>query len=282
MKGKIVMITGATSGVGEVSAHHLAKAEAEVVLVARNETKAKKTQQKIIEQSGNDKVNYILGDLSLMTEVRKVADEFKSKYDRLDVLMNNAGLVNGERKITSEGHEATIAINHYASFLLTHLLMSELENSGNARVINVASGAHKFGKLNLDDMTFENGFQTIKVYGGSKIAMISSTYEMARRYADKKVTFNTLHPGVVKTNFGEGVKKPGILVLIDKIFGMGITAEEGARTQIYLAESPEVEGVSGKYFIKSKEAKSSKQTHDRAFAERLWNVTREAVGLAAD
>jgi NAD(P)-dependent dehydrogenase (short-subunit alcohol dehydrogenase family) len=227
-------------------------------------------------------VDGLVADLSVMAEVRKLAESFKTKYDRLDVLINNAGAVFARRRTTEDGYEMTFALNHLSYFLLTNLLLDLLKASAPSRIINVSSDAHRaprtFDFDNLNGRKYGAG--GYMAYGQSKLANILFTYELARRLEGTGVTANVLHPGFVATGFGRNV--PGMM---SRIMGLlhrfALSPEAGARTTIYLASSPEVEGVSGKYFDKSKAASSSKGSHDREAQRRLWEISEEMTRIEA-
>lgn len=277
MKGKVVLITGATNGIGLEAARAIAKKGARVVIVGRNPQKTHEVAAQLTQESGAE-VSAILGDLSLMRDVRKVADEFRQKFDRLDVLLNNAGAVFNTYQRTDEGNEMTFALNHLNYFLLTHLLLDMLKASAPARIINVSSDAHRVGKLDVDNLQSEKGFSAFGAYGRSKLENVMFTYALARRLEGTGVTVNALHPGFVRTGFGHNMS--GIfsnLARLAQIFA--ITTEQGAQTSIYLATSPEVEGVSGKYFVKSKAVKSSDASYDETAWKRLWAVSETLTGI---
>jgi NAD(P)-dependent dehydrogenase (short-subunit alcohol dehydrogenase family) len=277
LQDKIVMITGATAGIGEVTAHNLAAMGADLILVARNEEKAKALQADIQEQTGKQPA-YMLADLSNLSQIRQLAGQFQDKYDRLDVLVNNAGAVFLSRQESVDGFELTLATNHLNYFLLTNLLLDSLKASEKARIVNVASDAHRGNVINFDDLNSKQSYATMRVYGQSKLANIMFTYELARRLDGTQVTANSLHPGFVRTNFG---RNNGWLsrLIMPVIQLAGITKEKGAETMTYLASSPEVEGVNGKYFEKKTAVSSSKVSYDEAAQKRLWDVSAEMVGL---
>jgi len=276
MTGKLVLVTGGTAGIGEVAARELARQGAKVVIVGRNPQKTAAVADQIKSQSGNQAVEYLLGDLSLKSEVRRVATEFKQRYDRLDVLLNNAGGFFSQRQVTSEGLEYTFALNHLNYFLLTHSLLDVLQASDRARVVNVSSGAHVMAKLNFDDLQNEQKYSGWGVYSQSKLMNIYFTYEMARR-VNHGLTVNALHPGFVATNFGlnnRGLMGLGVK-LSQKLFAR--TPEKGAETSIYLASSPEVEGVSGKYFADSRAIQSSPVSYQLEPARQLWETSEKLI-----
>ena len=277
LKGKVCLVTGATAGIGQAAAKLLAFRGATVVGVGRNPAKNEFSTQMIKEVTGNPSVEYFLADLSSQEEIRTLAKQFLDKYARLDVLVNNAGATFGERQESVDGIEMTFALNHLGYFLLTNLLINILEASAPSRVINVSSSLHKLGKLNFDDIPFENGYARSKAYQRSKLANIAFTYELARRLPNQKVSVNALNPGLVATNVGQSAggisaKAKG---LVDKI--AGLTPEEGAQTIIYLATSPEVIGVTGRYFVKQKSVPSSKMSYDLEFCRRLWALSERLV-----
>jgi NAD(P)-dependent dehydrogenase (short-subunit alcohol dehydrogenase family) len=231
----------------------------------------------IKEKTGNASVAYLLADLSSQKEIRALAQEFKTKYDHLDVLVNNAGATFGERQESVDGIEMTFALNHLGYFLLTNLLSDILDASAPSRVINVSSSLHRLGKINFDDIPLKNGYTRSKAYRRSKLANIAFTYELARHYSNQRVTVNAMNPGLVATSVGQSAggisaKMKGI---VDKI--AGLTPEEGAQTIIYLATSPEVSGVSGRYFVREKSTPSAKITYDLIFCKRLWQVSEELI-----
>lgn len=273
MAGKVCLVTGATAGIGQAAALLLAKRGATVVGVGRNPTKNKNSTEMIKTETGNPNIEYLLADLSSQKDIHKLANQFKEKYDRLDVLVNNAGATFGERLESVDGIEMTFALNHLGYFLLTNLLGDILEASAPSRVINVSSSLHKFGKINFDDIPFKNGYTRSKAYQRSKLANIAFTYELARHFSNQKITVNAMNPGLVATNIGQvaGGISAKMKGLVDRI--AGLTPEEGAQTIIYLATSEEVAGVTGRYFVKEKSIPSSKISYALEFCRRLWNVS---------
>lgn len=282
MQGKTVLVSGATNGIGKVTARELAKMGSQVVIIGRNKARTQETVREIQTASGNQQVHSLVGDLSLMSEVRRVAEEFKQQFARLDVLVNNAGGIFAQRQETREGNEMTLALNHLNYFLLTHLLMDRLKASAPARIVNVASAAHMGDPLRVDDLQAQQayGLGGYKAYQQSKLMNIMFTYELARRLAGSGITANVLHPGLVATGFGKN--NSGLMGLLNGIFtSFGLSPEDGAKTSIYLAASPEVEGVTGKYFDKCKAVASSKASYDEAAQRQLWTMSEQLVGLAA-
>ena len=268
MNGKICLVTGATDGVGKVSALALAKEGAAVVAVGRDPAKIEATRREAGKNA--DLLDFMTADLSSQAEVRALADEFKRKYDRLDVLMNNAGALFTSYRESVDGIEMTFALNHLAYFLLTELLLDTITASAPARIINVSSNAHEGGGIDFDDLYQRRNYSGWGAYNSSKLANLLFTYELARRLAGTNVTVNAVHPGFVNTNFQQaaGLSMRGPL-----------TPEEGADTQIWLATSPDVEGVTGKYFVRRHETRSSDASYDVAAARRLWDVSAKLVGL---
>jgi NAD(P)-dependent dehydrogenase (short-subunit alcohol dehydrogenase family) len=276
MDGKRVLVTGATNGIGKYMAIGLAKLGAQVVIVGRDATRTSAALHQIRAESGGVKVESLLADLSSMASVRKLAEEFLGRYSELHVLLNNAGGINLTREVTVDGYERTFATNHLSYFLLTQLLLPRLTKTPGARIVNVASEAHRRGPLDFDDLMSERGYEAFKAYGRSKLANLLFTFESARRLEGQGVAVNAMHPGVVGSNF---LGKPGslwsVLWPMAKLFLL--TPEQGARTGVYLASSPEVNGVSGEYFANCRRKKPRSFAHDEAAARRLWEVSERFV-----
>jgi NAD(P)-dependent dehydrogenase (short-subunit alcohol dehydrogenase family) len=280
MAGKVCLVTGATSGIGAVAAEALAAQGATLVGVGRNPEKCAAVAERIRQQTGSTTVEFLRADLSSQQEIRRLAQEFLGKYDRLDVLVNNAGAMFFQRRESVDGIELTFALNHLGYFLLTNVLLDRLKASAPARIVNVASSAHTRTPLDLDDVQSRRSYRGFRVYSKSKLANVLFTYELARRLEGTGVTANALHPGVVATKFGSDNGWRGHL-LRPLFFAFGITPERGAETMIYLAASPEVAGVTGKYFMKKKAVPSSPGSYDRSAAARLWQISAELTGLPA-
>ena len=276
MNGKIVLITGASAGVGLQSAIGLAKLGAEVVMVGRDERRTAQAAALVKSQTGNPAISYLLADLSSLKDVRKLAQEFKDKYKKLDVLLNNAGAIFLTRKVSVDGYEMSLALNHLNYFLLTDLLLDMLKAGPAGRIVNVASRAHYRGHVNFDDLQSQHGYNGMRVYSMSKLMNVLFTYELARRLQGTNVTVNCLHPGFVASNFAAN---NGWLVRLGMTFMSGrISVEEGSKCSIFLASSPEVQGVSGKYFnYDMKETRSSDKSYDETEAKRLWDVSEQLV-----
>jgi NAD(P)-dependent dehydrogenase (short-subunit alcohol dehydrogenase family) len=278
MTGKVVLITGATDGIGRAAASQLAGMGAEVVVVGRDRDKAEETVIQINAHSQLGAASYLLADLSSVTGVRKLAGDFQTRYSRLDVLVNNAGSAFMRRTITEDGFEKTFALNHLAYFLLTNLLLDMLKDNSPSRVVNVSSGAHKSGEIDFDDLDMEKNYFILRAYRRSKLANVLFTYALARRLEGSGVTANCLHPGLVRTGIFRKIRIVGPLVDM-YVRRRAISVVKGAETIVYLASSPDVGGVSGKYFYKRKEAESSSLSHDVELHEKLWDVSAQRTGL---
>jgi NAD(P)-dependent dehydrogenase (short-subunit alcohol dehydrogenase family) len=280
MQGRVVVATGATSGIGEAAATRLAERGARIVFVARDPARAQATLAKLNKAAPGLEHRVHLADLSLMAETRRVAAEIATAEPRIDVLLNNAGAVFTRRMVTSEGLELTFALNHMAYFVLTQGLMERLTASAPARIVSTASAAHQGARLDFDDLQSSRSFSTMGAYGRSKLCNILFTRELARRLAGVGVTANCLHPGVVATRFGENAG--GLLgVMMPLVRRLSISPERGAETIVYLAASPEVEGVSGLYFAKCAPATPSSAARDDAAAARLWEASERLAGGTA-
>ena len=281
LAGKVCLVTGATSGIGKVTARELAQRGAVVVVVGRNEARSQATVTQIRQQTASSSVDFLLADLSSQQEVRRLAGEFESRYPRLDVLVNNAGAIMLSRRESVDGIELTFALNHLAYFLLTNLLLDRLKSSAPARIVNVSSNSHERAKIDLDDLQVRGRYWGFRAYARSKLANILFSYELARRLEGTGVTVNALHPGLVGTNF---LANNGALGRFLKMLVAikGISVERGARTTIHLATSPEVETVTGRYFVKEQVVPSSGASYDQDAARRLWLLSAELTGLAAD
>ncbi|MFA9555744.1 SDR family oxidoreductase [Evansella sp. AB-rgal1] len=279
MKKKIMLVTGANSGIGQATALEFAKQNAHVVMLCRNEEKGRIAQQQIIEESGNNNIDLHICDFSNLDDVRKFASIFNKTYDHLHVLVNNAAVITTKRQETKDGYELQFGVNHLAPFLLTNLLLDKMKESVPARIINVSSGAYKVGNIAFDDLQSQKKYKTFKVYGQSKLANILFTYELARRLEGSGVTVNCLHPGAVSTNLGVDRKTGFGKTIVRMLKPFFQTPTEGARTSIYLATSDEVKGISGKYFVHQKEETTHKKTHNKEIAAKLWVVSEKLVGL---
>lgn len=276
MTGKTCIVTGASSGIGKVTARELTRMGADVVLVCRDRGRGEAARQEIAAAAGREP-DLLLADLSCQAAIRGLAAEIRGRYRRLDVLVNNAGLIVGERQLSPDGIELTFATNHLGYFLLTTLLVDLLRASAPARVVNVASEAHRFGPgLDFDDLQGQKGYRSLRAYGRSKLCNILFTAELARRLEGSGVTVNCLHPGAIASNFGQsGTPFFAWLARLGRPFLL--TNEQGAATTIYLASSPDVEGKTGGYYRKGRSAKPSRAARDAAAAARLWEVSEQLV-----
>ena len=284
MEGKVVVVTGGNAGIGKEAAVELARAGARVVITARDRTRGENALADVRARSGSDAVELMDLDLASFASIRRFASDFLGRSDRLDVLVNNAGLLLSKRLETEDGLEATFGINHVGHFLLTMQLLDRLESTpGGARVINVSSNAHKGarGGLDFDDLQSSRRYAGMKVYSKSKLANIYFTRELSRRVSDG-VTVNALHPGFVRSDFARD-GDANLLYSIGMRLGspFAISPQRGADTSVYLASSPEVEGVTAGYFYKCAPASISKVATDDAAARRLWDVSEELISSAA-
>jgi NAD(P)-dependent dehydrogenase (short-subunit alcohol dehydrogenase family) len=280
MQGKTVLVTGANQGIGKAAAIELARRGAKVVLVSRNEAKGLAALEEVRSQAKGDAPRLLVADLASLVDVRRLAADFKKEHDRLDVLLNNAGLIVPSFHTTVDGFEETFAVNHLAPFVLTRELLDVLLATPASRIVNVSSEAHRRGKMNWEDIELRQSYGAIKAYSQSKLANVLFTYELARRLDASKVTVNCLHPGVVASGFGQTYKGAfSILVKLGKPFLL--STEAGARTSVYLASSPEVEGVTGKYFDKCKPARSNAASYDESSWTRLWEVSEAMTSKVA-
>ena len=279
MSDKVCVVTGATSGIGEVTAARLSADGARTILVARSRDKGERVVRAI--QANGGRAELVVADLASFADVRRAAQEILATCPRLDVLVNNAGAIFMTRTLTADGLESTFAVNHLAPFLLTNLLLGRLRDSAPARIVNVASRAHKRSGIDFDDLEGKRSYKGFKAYAQSKLCNILFTYELARRLEGTPVTANCLHPGVIASGFGKN--QPGLFDLGVRIVApLLTTAEKGARTSLYLAESKDVEGVSGKYFDSdTREIRSSNVSYDLAAQKRLWELSEKMVGLSA-
>ncbi len=283
MQGKTVVVTGGNSGIGFETAAALASMGARVLLTARNADKGRAAVAALTQRlGGKGRVQLVVFDLADLASVRRGAAEILEQAPRLDVLVNNAGLVLTERAETVDGYEATFAINHLGPFLLTNLLLERMTGSAPSRVVNVASTAHNAARKGIpfDDLQSTRSYRGMRVYGESKLANILFTLELSRRCAGRGLTANSLHPGTVRSGYGGDGDTRGFLAFGIKIASpFFLSPAKGARTSVYLASSPEVEGVSGEYFVKCKPRKPRRWAQDPEAAGRLWQVSEELVGL---
>ena len=279
VRGKNVLVTGATSGIGLEASVELARRGARVVLVGRDPGRTEAALKDVKARSGSAEVSYLLCDFSSQADIRRLAGSVLASHDRLDVLVNNAGAVNKTRRLTVDGIEATFAVNHLGYFLLTNLLTGLLVRSAPARVVSVASAAHRQGTLDFDDLGYERGYSILRAYARSKLANVLFAAELSRRLAGTGVTSNCLHPGTVATNIWSGAPtwaKPILQFLLRPFF---LSAEAGGATIVQLAADPGLEGVTGKYFERGKAVAPAPLGRDEGLARRLWDVSAGLVGL---
>jgi len=274
MNGKVCLVTGATDGIGKVSARVLAEKGAKVIIVGRNPEKSTTVLAELKSSSGNKNIDLLMADLAVMQEVRDLAEQVISHYDRLDVLLNNAGGYFAKHELTSDGLERTFALNHMSYFLLTNKLMELLKSSAPARIVNVSSDAHYGVDMDFENLNGEQEYKAWKAYQKSKLANVLFTYELLKK-VPADITVNCLHPGFVATNFGHNIG--GFFGPVVKIAQRisAIDPEEGAKTSIFLCSAPEVKGVSGKYFYKCQPKTSSRESRNMDTGKRLWQISSD-------
>jgi len=279
MAGRVCMITGANSGIGKATAEKLAGLGATVVMACRSRERGEKAMADITRRSRSDSVELLLADFTSFDSVRALAKEFSEKHDSLHVLVNNAGVARLRRSTTVDGFENTFQVDYLSHFLLTNLLLELLKKSAPSRIINVSSTSHYGGHVNLDALQMRKGYGVMKAYSQAKLAQVLFTYELSRRLEGTGVTANCLHPGAVATNmWGKPMGPFAFMGRISRLFL--ISPEEGAETPAYLASSPEVEGVTGKYYDRKRDRRSSAESYDRELAEKLWRESERMTGLA--
>ncbi|MFX1569632.1 MAG: SDR family oxidoreductase [Promethearchaeota archaeon] len=277
LNGKICMITGANSGIGKATAIGLAKRGASLVLVCRDQTRAENAIEEIKEKSGNESIDYIIADLSSQKEIRHLVAEFKNKYNKLHVLINNAGVNLHKHTLTEDDIETTFAVNYLTHFMLCNLLFDTLQNSAPSRIINVASSVQA-KSFDFDHLNGDNHYRQLKAYAQSKLAVVLFTYEFARKIKGTGVSVNCLHPGYVKTKMIRNFR-PFVKYFYHIVGLFMLTPKKGAKTSIYLASSPEIDGISGKYFKRKKEAESVKISYDKDTAKQLWYVSVQLTNV---
>jgi NAD(P)-dependent dehydrogenase (short-subunit alcohol dehydrogenase family) len=277
MQGKTVVITGATSGIGEVAADRLALKGARIVFVARDRERGEATLKHLnaIAPGAMHSAHY--GDLSLISEMKRVAGAIAAADPKIDVLVNNAGALFTSRQETADGLEMTFALNHMSYFVVTNALLGPLKAAGNARIVSTASDAHKGAKLDFDDLQMKQNYSAFRAYGRSKLMNILFIRELARRLAGSGVTANCLHPGFVATRFGDN--NPGLTSIAIKLGkNFALTPEQGAQTIVYLASSDDVAGKSGGYYYKNKMIAPTRVAQNDADAKRLWDISAKLAG----
>ncbi|MFB0516803.1 MAG: SDR family oxidoreductase [Candidatus Neomarinimicrobiota bacterium] len=279
MNAKVCLVTGANRGIGKATALGLARMGATVVMVSRDRQLGEAAREEIRQATGSLKVDLLVADLASLPAVREMAASFKEHHPRLHVLVNNAGVVKRHRTLTEDGFETTFAVNHLAPFLLTNLLLEILKASAPARIVNVASMVHQWGKIDFNDLQGEKRYTMNKAYNQSKLANVLFTYELARRLEGTGVTANCVHPGMVVSDLGR--EYTGFMALMaNKLWRPFMKSpQQGAATSIYLASSQEVAGVTGKYFANQRAKKSSRASYDQETARRLWEVSKQLAGI---
>jgi NAD(P)-dependent dehydrogenase (short-subunit alcohol dehydrogenase family) len=280
MTQQICLVTGANSGIGKEIALALAVAGAHVIMVCRNEEKSRLALEEIKTTSGSTSIDLLIADLSSQTEIHLLAKTLHERYSKLHVLINNAGVVVSKKTLSIDGIEMMLATNHLGSFLLTNLLLDLLQKSEPSRIINISSAIHKWAKIDLNDLQYEHrNYHFMKAYAQSKLLMNIVTFELSRRVADSGVTVNCVHPGAVKTGLGSDNANTLVLKCIDKMIKFFfINPQEAAKTPLHLAISPEMQGITGKYFVKSKPTTASSLCYDPFFAKRVWEISNKLVG----
>ena len=282
MEGKTCLITGGSDGIGYAAALELVRMGATVVICGRNSEKTEAAAERIRRETANKSVSFLLADLSSQQEVRRLATEVKEKLPRLDVLLNNAGAIFLSHQASVDGIEMTFALNHLGYFLLTTLLLDLLEASTPARIINVSSSSHySAGNFRLEDLPRPGSSRSYQAYGRSKLCNVLFTYELARRLEGSGITVNTLHPGLVRTGIA---RNNGIMGRVANFFiGVrGVDTTKGAETLVYLASSPDVETVTGKFFIDCRDVASSPLSYDAGLAAELWDLSERLTAASAD
>lgn len=273
---KVCLITGGTEGVGKETSLELAKRGFAVVITARNENKARTVVDQIVKRTGNENLDYLIGDLASLESVRQLAAMFKASYSRLDVLINNAGVFLPRRVLTDEGFESSFQINYLSHFLLTQLLLPELNDSPQGRIINLSSSVHAIGNFETDNLQSEKKFSTLITYSTTKLLMLMFTMELSKRLSETRITANAVHPGIVRTNMM--LMAPGALKIVSWLsLPFSVSPQKGARTSVYLATSPHVANVSGHYFTNSRQANAGNKTNTATNRDRLWNLSLEMV-----
>ncbi len=279
LKDKICLITGATDGIGKSTAFHFAEKGAILILIGRNLDKGKKTVSDIIQRTKNSKIEYMQADLSIQANIIDLADRFKGKYNHLDILINNVGGFFSERIETEDGLELTFALNYLCPFLLTNLLLKSLKSSQHARILNLTSSAHRYGKIHFDDLQLTQNFFGLRAYQQSKLAIVLFTKYLAKKLINYPITVNTIHPGIVKTNICQqhnGFQEKAFKFLKNTI---GISSEKAAKHITKLAVSEKLSSISGEYFVKGKIRNPSKRSKDEILAKKLWEISLNWIDL---
>jgi len=279
MSEKVCIVTGSNSGIGKETTLALASMGATMVMVVRDMERGETARREISEKTGHSSTDLMLCDLSSQESIRRFADAFKGKYDKLHVLINNAGAEYDVRQVTVDGFERTLAVNYLAPFRLTHELLPLLKAGVPSRVINITSGLHKSGNVNFEDLQSEKDYDGMRAYANAKLMVLMFTYELARRLEGTGITVNVVHPGFAATNLGRNTGSLRSSLMFKVMRPFQTSARKAAETSIYLASSPDVEAVTGKYFRRKQEATSSPTSYDERMQKRLWDVTADLLGL---
>lgn len=280
MTGKVCIVTGSNSGIGKETTFALAAMDATVIMVVRNQERGQKALDEIVSQTGNQSISLMVCDFSSIASISSFAAEFKKRYSRLDVLINNAGAEFVKRQVTAEGFEQTFAVDYLASFLLTHELLELLKASAPSRIVNVSSGLAKNGKVDFNDLQNEKNYNGMQAYSNAKLMVMMWTYELSRRLAGSGVTVNVLMPGFVATNLGKNSGSRKSAIMFAMVRPMQISAKKGAETSVFLASADEVKGVTGKCFSKKKEVETCAASYDLEAQKKLWDQTLRLLGLS--
>jgi len=283
LAGQVVVITGANTGLGATTACALARLGATTVLACRNAERAATAADRVRNQSGSHQVEVVELDLADLESVGRAAKDILERFDRLDVLMNNAGGLSTERRTTRQGFEQTFGVNHLGPFLLTNLLLDRLRQSAPSRIVNVSSIGHRFARgMRWNDLQMQQGYDAFAAYGQSKLANVLFTRALAQRLPSAEVTANACHPGSVRTHLGRDGDTTGLIGLMSftVLRPFYVSPERGARTQVYLASAPEMAGKSGGYYVRCREHQASRAARDDAAADRLWEVSDRLVSRA--
>jgi len=280
VKGKICIVTGSNSGIGKETALGLAEKNAKVVMVVRNIERGSMARKEIVSKSHNDNVHLMLCDLSSLESIRTFVQEFKATYERLDVLINNAGAFFRKRQVTADGFENTLAVDYLAPFILTYELLPILKSSAPSRIINISSGFYTSAKIDFNDFQSEKKYRWMRAYANAKLMILMFTYELARRLGNDRVTVNAVLPGFVATNLGKNAGSHILSLMFKLMRPFQISAQKAAETPLYLASSKDVEGITGKCFAKMKEVDTSEASHDQQTQKTLWETTLKLLGIS--
>ena len=276
---KVAVVTGANTGIGKETARELARMGASVALLCRRQSTGEAARREIISDTGNDQVALFVAEFGSLEQIRRVAGELKAAYPAIHILVNNAGIIYPQRRVSEEGFELTLAVNHLAHFLLTNLLLDNIRASGSGRIVNVSSSAHKSGAIDRSDLMLTRDYGMGRAYSQAKLANVLFTRELARRLDGTGITSNALMPGVIASDFGRDFT--GIVRLLFRFFRLFLMRPpKGARTSVFLAASPDVEGITGEYYAKEKIAPSSPLSRDMDLASWLWQESERLTGLA--